>query len=135
MLPPVTDEPSGPRRVKAHAPDRTKAGPTPRRGTDRHHVSRLDAYFKITERGSTLEREIRGGVVTFFTMAYIVVLNPIILGFSPDKTGHFLGGGTGDGSNLAAIAGRLDPSPVPPPRKWPVLSGEKPRMIGFSTTM
>ena len=104
MLPPVTDEPSGPRPVKAHPPDRTKAGPTPRRGTDRHHVSRLDAYFKITERGSTLEREIRGGVVTFFTMAYIVVLNPIILGFSPDHAGHFLGGGSGDGSNLPAIA-------------------------------
>ena len=47
-------------------------------------TSGLDRYFKITERGSTLGREIRGGVVTFFTMAYIVVLNPLILGFAPD---------------------------------------------------
>ncbi len=39
----------------------------------------IDRYFKITERGSTVGREIRGGVVTFFTMAYIIVLNPIIL--------------------------------------------------------
>jgi adenine/guanine/hypoxanthine permease len=67
-------------------------------------VSTLDSYFKITERGSTLGRELRGGVVTFFTMAYIVALNPLILGFAPDIDGHFLGGGPGDGSNLPAIA-------------------------------
>jgi AGZA family xanthine/uracil permease-like MFS transporter len=104
MLPPVTEQPEGDRQARTRAPDRSKSGPTPRRGADRHHVSGMDRYFRITERGSTLEREIRGGVVTFFTMAYIVVLNPIILGFSPDKNGHFLGGGTGDGSNLPAIA-------------------------------
>ncbi|MFF0814941.1 NCS2 family permease [Rhodococcus sp. NPDC003318] len=45
----------------------------------------LDTYFKITERGSTLSREVRGGLVTFVAMSYIVVLNPLILGsFSPD---------------------------------------------------
>jgi adenine/guanine/hypoxanthine permease len=64
----------------------------------------LDGFFKITERGSTVGTEIRGGVVTFFTMAYIIVLNPLILGFAPDADGNFLGGGSGDGSNLAAIA-------------------------------
>lgn len=40
----------------------------------------VDRYFQISERGSTLSRELRGGLVTFFTMAYIVVLNPIIIG-------------------------------------------------------
>ncbi|WP_340686573.1 NCS2 family permease [Amycolatopsis coloradensis] len=50
--------------------------------------STLDRFFKISERGSTPGREIRGGVVTFFTMAYIVVLNPLILGsFSADDAG------------------------------------------------
>ncbi|MFZ2177508.1 MAG: NCS2 family permease [Rhodococcus sp. (in: high G+C Gram-positive bacteria)] len=45
----------------------------------------LDNYFKITERGSTVGAEVRGGVVTFVAMAYIVVLNPLILGsFSAD---------------------------------------------------
>ena len=34
-----------------------------------------------------------GGLVTFFTMAYIVVLNPLILGFAPDVDGNYLGGG------------------------------------------
>lgn len=51
-----------------------------------------------------MAREVRGGIVTFFTMAYIVVLNPLILGFAADKSGAFLGGGPGDGSNIPAIA-------------------------------
>ena len=61
----------------------------------------MDKFFKITERGSTVGREIRGGVVTFFTMAYIIVLNPIILSGVPDADGGFLGG-TED--NFAMIA-------------------------------
>ncbi len=40
----------------------------------------LERYFRISERGSTVAREIRGGLVTFVTMAYIVVLNPLIIG-------------------------------------------------------
>lgn len=39
----------------------------------------LDRFFEITKRGSSIPQEIRGGVVTFFAMAYIVILNPIIL--------------------------------------------------------
>jgi len=62
----------------------------------------LESYFKIAERGSTVEREIRGGIVTFFTMAYIIVLNPLILGFAQDHDGKFLGGGSEP--NLTAIA-------------------------------
>ena len=54
-------------------------------GTDSKRTSFLDTYFKITERGSTVSREVRGGIVTFFAMSYIVVLNPLILGsFSAD---------------------------------------------------
>lgn len=64
--------------------------------------SGLDRYFKITERGSTVERELRGGIVTFFTMSYIIVLNPLILGFALDIDGEVLGGGTEP--NLAMIA-------------------------------
>ncbi len=40
----------------------------------------LDRFFEISQRGSTLGREVRGGLVTFVTMAYIVVLNPLIIG-------------------------------------------------------
>ncbi|WP_253953932.1 NCS2 family permease [Schaalia sp. 19OD2882] len=39
----------------------------------------VDAFFHVTERGSTIAQEIRGGFVTFFAMAYILVVNPIIL--------------------------------------------------------
>ncbi|MGC9538719.1 NCS2 family permease [Streptomyces sp. UG1] len=53
-------------------------------------VNSVDRYFKISERGSTFAREIRGGFATFFTMAYILVLNPIILGSAKDKFGHQL---------------------------------------------
>ncbi|MFF0780808.1 NCS2 family permease [Streptomyces sp. NPDC003720] len=53
----------------------------------------LDRYFRISERGSTLGREIRGGLATFFAMAYIIVLNPIILGSAKDMYGHHLDNG------------------------------------------
>jgi AGZA family xanthine/uracil permease-like MFS transporter len=53
----------------------------------------LDRFFKITERGSTVAREVRGGFATFFAMAYILVLNPIILGSAKDMYGHQLDGG------------------------------------------
>ena len=49
----------------------------------------LDRYFGISARRSTVTRELRGGLTTFFTMAYIVVLNPIILS-GPDITGASL---------------------------------------------
>jgi AGZA family xanthine/uracil permease-like MFS transporter len=52
----------------------------------------LDRYFRITARESTYMREVRGGFATFFTMAYILVLNPIILGSAKDKFGHQLDG-------------------------------------------
>jgi AGZA family xanthine/uracil permease-like MFS transporter len=39
----------------------------------------LDRFFTITERGSTPRREVVGGVTTFVTMAYIIVVNPAIL--------------------------------------------------------
>ena len=50
----------------------------------------LDRFFEITARGSTVGTEIRGGVVTFIAMAYIIVLNPIILSGSADVTGSRL---------------------------------------------
>ncbi|MFD9037352.1 NCS2 family permease [Streptomyces bottropensis] len=53
-------------------------------------VGVFDRHFRITERGSTLSREIRGGFATFFAMAYIIVLNPIILSSAKDMYGHQL---------------------------------------------
>jgi adenine/guanine/hypoxanthine permease len=59
-------------------------------GTSEARVSRLDGFFELTERGSTLTAEIRGGLVTFIAMAYIIVLNPIILSGASDVTGNNL---------------------------------------------
>ncbi len=69
----------------------------------------MDRFFKITERGSTVGREVRGGLVTFFTMAYIVVLNPIILLGAVDADGQALGGGNfaGIAATTALVAGVL----------------------------
>ncbi|MFW3465616.1 NCS2 family permease [Streptomyces microflavus] len=77
-----------PERAADHPPDGPTApkAPTPAPG------SAVDRYFAITARGSTFAREIRGGFATFFTMAYILVLNPIILGSAEDKFGAQLSG-------------------------------------------
>jgi adenine/guanine/hypoxanthine permease len=53
-------------------------------------MPRLDSFFQIHERGSTYGREARGGLATFFTMAYILVLNPVILGGATDINGDQL---------------------------------------------
>lgn len=49
----------------------------------------LDRYFHISERGSTVAREVRGGVTTFMAMAYILLLNPLVLG-GKDVDGNLL---------------------------------------------
>ncbi|CAL9564859.1 Guanine_hypoxanthine permease PbuG [Streptomyces sp. enrichment culture] len=51
--------------------------------------SRLDRYFHISRRGSTVAREVRGGVTTFMAMAYILLLNPLILS-GEDAAGNTL---------------------------------------------
>ncbi|MER5491331.1 NCS2 family permease [Streptomyces sp. NPDC002490] len=53
----------------------------------------LDRFFRISERGSSIPREVRGGFATFFAMAYIIVLNPIILGSAKDMYGNQLDNG------------------------------------------
>ncbi|MCW2608227.1 MAG: Xanthine/uracil/vitamin permease [Frankiales bacterium] len=69
----------------------SRPAPTAARTSSSGQTSGLDRYFKITERGSSVERELRGGLATFFTMAYIVVLNPLIIGNAMDADGRSLG--------------------------------------------
>ncbi|WP_299539023.1 NCS2 family permease [uncultured Streptomyces sp.] len=83
----------------ARRPDAPAAPPARR--------SRADRYFSITERGSTVGREVRGGVTTFMAMAYILLLNPLILG-GEDVDGHLLGrSGLITATALAAAATTL----------------------------
>ncbi|MEV0147008.1 MULTISPECIES: NCS2 family permease [unclassified Nonomuraea] len=50
-------------------------------------MSVLDRVFELTGRETTVGREVRGGLTTFMAMAYIVLLNPIILAGAHDVTG------------------------------------------------
>jgi AGZA family xanthine/uracil permease-like MFS transporter len=47
----------------------------------------LDRFFELSGRGTTVGREVRGGITTFMAMAYIILLNPIILAGAQDVTG------------------------------------------------
>ncbi|NEB95714.1 NCS2 family permease [Streptomyces bauhiniae] len=71
----------------------TAQAPSPEQPGGKPPQSAVDRYFKISERGSSVAREIRGGFATFFAMAYIIVLNPIILGSAKDMYGHHLDNG------------------------------------------
>ena len=51
----------------------------------------LDRFFKISERGSSIRIEIVAGITTWLTMAYILFLNPQILGAVTDSSGTTLG--------------------------------------------
>ncbi|KUJ70939.1 MFS transporter [Streptomyces albus subsp. albus] len=50
----------------------------------------LDRYFHISDRGSTVANEVRGGITTFMAMCYILLLNPVILGTVEDVDGSRL---------------------------------------------
>jgi AGZA family xanthine/uracil permease-like MFS transporter len=65
----------------------------------------LDRYFHITERGSNVRTELIAGVATWLTMAYIIFVNGgQFLGQLPDRTGHFVTGGTSfDAGQVAAV--------------------------------
>lgn len=67
-------------------PGTTTADPAPKTNKT------LDGWFELTKRGSTIGQEVRGGLVTFFTMAYIIVLNPLIIGTVPDRDGNLITG-------------------------------------------
>ena len=42
-------------------------------------VAAIDRFFSVQESGSTIATELRGGLTTFATMAYIVVVNADLL--------------------------------------------------------
>jgi AGZA family xanthine/uracil permease-like MFS transporter len=45
-------------------------------------IKAVDRFFLISQRGTTLRRELLGGATTFAAMAYIIVVNPAILQFA-----------------------------------------------------
>ncbi|WP_192810014.1 NCS2 family permease [Actinomadura rudentiformis] len=66
----------------------TKAAPPPKSPSPiPRSRSVLDRFFDLSGRGTTVAREVRGGVTTFVAMAYLVVLIPLIIGDAKDVTG------------------------------------------------
>ncbi len=47
----------------------------------------MEKFFKLSERGTDVKTEIMAGITTFMTMAYILAVNPIILGAAGMDTG------------------------------------------------
>lgn len=47
----------------------------------------MEKFFELKERGTDVRTEITAGITTFMTMAYILAVNPIILGASGMDTG------------------------------------------------
>ena len=43
-------------------------------------MASLQQFFKLAEHGTTVRTEVVAGVTTFLTMAYIIFVNPSILG-------------------------------------------------------
>src|SRR5919197_82706 len=50
----------------------------------------LDRFFELTRRGTNVRTEVLAGATTFMTMAYIIFVNPAILGAVPDAHGQVL---------------------------------------------
>ena len=40
----------------------------------------MDRFFKVSERGSSVSTEVLGGITTFLAMAYIIAVNPMLMG-------------------------------------------------------
>ena len=54
-------------------------------------IAHVDNFFRITDRGSSFYCEFTGGMTTFFSMAYIMVLNGVIIA-GPFNTGMSVNG-------------------------------------------
>jgi adenine/guanine/hypoxanthine permease len=53
-------------------------------------MNRLDKFFHIQESGSTIRREVTGGLTTFATMSYIVFVQPTVLAMAGMDFGSVL---------------------------------------------
>jgi AGZA family xanthine/uracil permease-like MFS transporter len=56
--------------------------PHPVQPEDTSGTGPLERMFRLSERGTTARTEVLAGVTTFLTMAYIVIVNPAILGLA-----------------------------------------------------
>lgn len=79
-----------PAAAKPETAAETAPGGSTAPAADAGSSSLLERLFHLSERGTTWGREVRGGLVTFVTISYILVLNPLIIG--GDKSADVVGG-------------------------------------------
>jgi xanthine/uracil/vitamin C permease (AzgA family) len=48
----------------------------------------VDKYFKITERGSTIQTEMRAGLTSFLTLSYILLVHPQVCSTAHEANQH-----------------------------------------------
>ena len=61
-------------------PTRLASDPTaPNPLSDSTAANRIDGFFRLTERGTSITREVVAGATTFAAMAYIIAVNPAIM--------------------------------------------------------
>ena len=53
-------------------------------------IRRLEAWFEFEARGSTWRRELLAGTTTWLTLAYITLVNPVVLGAAGMEPGAVL---------------------------------------------
>lgn len=70
-------------------------------------VRALDGYFGLKHAGTSVGREVRAGITTFLTMAYILFVNPDILGKAIQIDGPNLFGQLLAATAIAAATGTL----------------------------
>ena len=70
-------------------------------------VAALDRYFGITEKGSNIRTEVKGGVIIFLAMLYILVSNPAIINSSGTLNTDALFTATALSTVIACIASGL----------------------------
>lgn len=92
-------------------------------------AGRVRRFFQIDERGSSIGREIRAGVVTFLTMSYILLVNPQIL--SQVSAGALGCSGAVDAHTTVQ---RSTPQPPPHPRRRPQV-GFAPSQVVVATAL
>jgi AGZA family xanthine/uracil permease-like MFS transporter len=73
--------------MRATVNGRTTGGPSGAGPGAGGLAARLDAVFGLSARGTSIRTEVVAGATTFMTMAYILFVNPAILGKVTDVTG------------------------------------------------
>src|ERR1700730_16055804 len=74
MTPKLSPDPTAP---KSAAPSPVASSPAASSGLTA--ASPIDGFFRLTERGTSVGREMMAGATTFAAMAYIIAVNPAIM--------------------------------------------------------